>query len=312
MLEWEAYQDLVNTFFQGIDASEAMKRAYSYPLSTLWRNLAEQEATWPPNKGNLITYREGLKKRGLKATTIQLHMVSVRRFFTWLTETNQIPYSPATGIKGAKASETFIKGHLSANQAANLLSSIDTNSIKNKRDYAIIYLMLTTGLRTIEIVRANVRDMAKLEDNTILYVQGKGRDDKDRYVKLAEPVKQAMESYLNSREKIKRDGALFCGVSPRNRGRLTTKTIRYIIKEHLRRIGIDTPMISAHSLRHTAATIALDAGVSIEEVQQILRHKNINTTMLYNHSLMRQKNMGELQICSVISKNLMGNTPRNF
>ena len=81
---------------------------------------------------------------------------------------------------------------------------------------------------------------------------------------------------------------------------MTTRTISGIIKGHMRAAGYDSERLTAHSLRHTAATLALMGGATIQEAQQMLRHSNINTTMLYSHNLTRAANTSEARIAEAI------------
>jgi integrase/recombinase XerD len=85
--------------------------------------------------------------------------------------------------------------------------------------------------------------------------------------------------------------------SDRNFGkRLTTRSISRIVKDNLRKVGIDSSRITAHSLRHTAITLALQAGASIQEAQALGRHANINTTMIYAHNINRITHAPERKI----------------
>ena len=108
-------------------------------------------------------------------------------------------------------------------------------------------------------------------------------------------TKAALEDYLRAR-KATPQGPLFTSLAHRNAGqRLTTKSISRIIKAHLTAAGLVSDRITAHSLRHTAATEALKAGATIQETQQFMRHTNINTTLIYAHNLEKENNpCGEL------------------
>jgi len=87
---------------------------------------------------------------------------------------------------------------------------------------------------------------------------------------------------------------LFASTSNRNSGgRLTTRTIRGLVKKQLRGIGLDDSRKSAHSLRHTFATLALSNGAPVTQVQEAMRHKDISTTMVYVHLMNRLKNAAE-------------------
>ena len=93
-------------------------------------------------------------------------------------------------------------------------------------------------------------------------------------------------------------------MSDRNRNRrLTTRSVSRIIKEHLREIGLDSPRLTAHSLRHTAITLSLQAGATIQEAQALGRHANINTTLIYAHNIDRIAHAPEKKIDAFLEGN---------
>ena len=85
------------------------------------------------------------------------------------------------------------------------------------------------------------------------------------------------------------------------KGRLTTRSISRIVKDNLRKAGIDSDRITAHSLRHTAVTLSLLGGATIQEAQSMARHKNINTTLIYAHNINRIKHAPERVIDTMLS-----------
>ena len=128
-------------------------------------------------------------------------------------------------------------------------------------------------------------------------IQGKGRDEKDNFVILTDKVYQPIVRYLATRGKLSGSEPLFTSTSNNSRGdRLTTRSISGMAKEGLRAIGLDEKVYTAHSLRHTTAVNILRAGGSMEQVQDTLRHANINTSQIYTATVkeeMRLKNSGE-------------------
>ena len=233
-------------------------------------------------------------------STIQAYLAPVRLFFTW-TATEGIYPNVAAHIKGAKIDKGHKKDYLTSRQSGNLLGSIDRTTLKGKRDYAMLGLMITTGLRTISIIRADIGDIRPAGDCTALYYQGKGHEEKAAYVKLAEPVEAAIRDYLNARGEKNPAAPLFASEAHRNAGeRMTTRSISRAAKEHMVEIGLDDERHTAHSLRHTAATLNLLNGGSIEETQQLLGHASINTTMIYSHALERAKNNSEARIAAAV------------
>jgi integrase/recombinase XerC len=114
-------------------------------------------------------------------------------------------------------------------------------------------------------------------------------------------VEQALRAYLKGRQGMKGTDPLFTSTSNNNRGgRVSTRTVSGLVKSRLVSAGYDSERLTAHSLRHTAATLNLLNGGSLEETQQLLRHGNLNTTMIYVHSMNRQKNESETRIAHAI------------
>ena len=179
-------------------------------------------------------------------------------------------------------------------QVRDLLNQIDISTIQGKRDYAIINLMARTGLRTMEVVGADVGDIRQKGGEALLYVQGKGRDSKDSFVILTEKSFFPILDYLGARGKADHKDPLFVSVSDRNKDqRLTTRTLRMIVKENLRRINIDNPKLSAHSFRYFFATQSLIAGAQLLQVKEALRNVSIETTQKYLQAIDRIQNGAE-------------------
>ena len=285
---------LINRFFYFLDVSPATNRTYHYGIKQFMQYLHNENIS-KPSRETIIAYKKALISKGLKPSTVALYLSSIRRFFSWCA--SEKLYEDITlGIKSPKQQAGHKRDYLSGMQIQDTLKN--TNS---KRDYAMLALIATAGLRTIEIVRANVEDVRMLGDVSVLYVQGKGRTDKTEFVKLTPKVKQALNEYLSERGSVKGNEPLFVSESRRNRGkRLTTRTVSGIAKQAMKKAGYDSPRLTAHSLRHSAATLALQAGQSLEDVSAFLRHSSIGVTMVYVHSVQRLNSLCEHSIASAI------------
>ena len=290
--------ELCSRWVQYLDAKPKTIQTYTRNIKPFMEYLHLNGITHP-TRDDIIAYREQVKATH-KPTTTQAYIQAIKLFFQWL-EQEGLYTDIAKHIKGAKLDTDHKKDPLTAKQAAQLLSSINTDSLTGKRDYAIISLMITSGLRTIEIIRANIEEIRNIGDFTALFIQGKGHDEKNTYIKLAEPVEKAIRSYLKARGKAPAAAPLFVSHAHRNDGeRLTTRSISRLAKENLKAAGYDSERLTAHSFRHTAATLNLLNGATIEETQQLLRHTNINTTMIYAHALERANNNSETRIANAI------------
>lgn len=286
-------------FVSFIDVKEKSVQTYTRALRQMFRYFAENGIR-NPEREDIISYRESLKAAGLKPTTVQNYITASRLFFQW-TEQERIYPNVAAHVKGAKLDREHKKDYLTSSQSRAVLAGIDRSSLTGLRDYAIVALTMTDALRTIEVSRADIGDLRTLGDFTVLYVQGKGRDEKTEYVKVSEPVEKAIRDYLRARGETDPEAPLFSSASNNSKGgRLSTRTVSGICKAAMVGAGYDSERLTAHSLRHTGVTLALLNGRPLEEVQEYARHANISTTMIYNHALDKAKNSCSAAVASAL------------
>lgn len=239
-----------------------------------------------------------------KASTVQSYLNAVKLFFKW-TELEGLYPNIAARATTERPDNGFKKDYLTSGQVKRILERIDRTTLQGLRDYAIFTLTVTAGLRTIELTRADIQDIRTVADCRALYIQGKGRADKNEYVKLSAEVDAAITDYLRARAdadgKPAGEAPLFASLSNRDRGgRMTTRSLSRMIKERMRAAGYDSDRLTAHSLRHTAAALNLLNGATVEETRQLLRHTNVNTTLIYSHELERAANKSEERISRAI------------
>ena len=293
-------EELVDRFIEAQDVKQSSK--------LLYRRTLKQYFKWVESKSYLLSeiarpqllqYKEELLLSGMSSLTVGSYITSVRRFYEW-TEANKFYPNVAKGIKTPKRKQQFKKQPLLPAQATALLSYYQDKAL---RDYAIVNLLLRTGLRTIEVIRANVEDINFKGSQRVLLVQGKGRDERDNFVLLTDKAYQPIADYLATRGKVNNSEPLFTSTSNNSKGeRLSTRSISYIAKEGLKAIGLDERSFTAHSLRHTTAVNILRAGGSLETAQFTLRHSNPATTQIYTATLneeRRLQNSGEALIDSL-------------
>ena len=281
--------NLLERFIAYLDASPKTVETYYKALKQLF-SYFYLNGIRQPQREDIVAFREELKASGHKPTTIQNYITATKIFFSWTAQEGFYP-NIAEHLKGAKLNRDHKKDYLTSRQVKEVLDAVERDTLKGLRDYAILSLMITGGLRTIEVVRADIADLRTAGEATVLYVQGKDREEKTEYIKVAPAVEKAIRAYLKARGKAEETEPLFTSTSNNNSGqRLTTRSISGIVKERLVNAGYDSSRLTAHSLRHTAVTLALLAGMDIAEVQQHARHANIATTMIYNHAIDRAKN----------------------
>ena len=159
-------EDTYLRFVSFIDVKQKSVETYTRALRQMFRFFADQGIR-NPQREDIISYRDSLKASGKKPTTIQNYITATRLFFQW-TEQERIYPNVAAHIKGAKLDRDHKKDYLTSNQSKNVLAGIDRSSLTGLRDYAIVALMLTDALRTIEVSRANIEDLRTLGDFTVL------------------------------------------------------------------------------------------------------------------------------------------------
>ena len=302
----EGYAPVVNQSVPIIEAVEAFlsecdiransKNVYRRGLLYFFRWVESTGRTISDlTRADIITFKDSLLATHSNLS-VAGYLVALRRFYEWC-EGNKLYPNIAKGVKSPKRKNAYLKEHLRENQIHDLLKHYEGNL----RDFAIVNLLLRTGLRTIEVVRANVEDITFKGGQRILRVWGKGRDDKDTFVVLTDKAYAPIRAYLDTRKSATLKEPLFISTSNRNLcGRLTTRTISKICKEGFRAIGIDGKEYTAHSLRHTTAVLLLKNG-SLADVQSVLRHSSPATSQIYTKSIEE-----ELRLANPSEKKLDG------
>lgn len=284
VLKQNNLENLFNQFVIFIDATPNTIRTYRGSLKQ-WFIYLRQNQIIQPTAETVRQYRDHLQVTGKKATTVKNYIIAVKRFFAWTEEAGLYP-NIAKFIKSGHLSKSFKKDYLTGSQARQILNHVDRSTLKGKRDYAMLVTMLTMGLRTIEVTRANIEDIRTKGNTTVLFVQGKGHEEKDDLIRMPQHVESAIRDYLSVRKANDLSEPLFVSTSNHNsNGRMTTRSIRRIVKTAFIAAGFDSPRLTAHSTRHTAATLSLLNGATLQQTQELLRHRNIGTTEIYAHNI---------------------------
>lgn len=282
VVDWNSVLDL---FVNSQDCRKSSRDLYRRTLSQFfkWIETTGRKISHLTRE-DILSYKSFLypdteEERRYSALTAGSYLVAVRKFYEW-TEGRLVYPNIAKGIKTPKKTNTFKKRYLHDGEIDSLLSYYTDKSL---RDFAIVNLCLRTGLRTIEVVRADLGDIDIVGGKRVLRVWGKGHSEKDSLVVLTDKAYNPIKEYIeNSRKGAKGNEPLFVSNSRQNKGeRLTTKTVSSICKEGLKAIGLDSRSYTAHSLRHTTASMILEAGGTLFDVQKVLRHSSVNTSQIY-------------------------------
>jgi integrase/recombinase XerD len=273
-------QDLLEAFIASQDVRHSSKGLYKRTLRLFFAWVERQGYELRDvARPHLIEYKEQLLKAGLSTLSVGSYISSVRLFYEW-TEANRYYPNVARGIRAPRRVQEIRKLPLSPSQAAELLAHVERT--QNARDYAIVNLLIRTGLRTIELARADVEDIRQLNGHRVLMIQGKGMSSKDSYVKLTDKSYAPIARYLSG-QTLAPGTPIFRSCSNNSKGeRMTTRTVSGIVKDALRAIGLNDRAFTAHSLRHTAVVNCRRAGGTPEQAQMMARHASPVTTQIYD------------------------------
>lgn len=214
------------------------------------------------------------KRNSCSNVTIDNIRRNISSFFSWLEEEDYILKSPMKRINKIKT-KTVVKNIISDEGIEKL-----RDNCKEKRDLAIIDLLYSTGIRVGELVNLNIEDIDLEGRECIVY----GKGDKERRVYFDAKAKVHLKEYIDAR--TDNNEALFVTLDePHNRLKISGVEIR------LRKLGrmLDLDRIHPHKFRRSMATRAIDKGMPIEQVQKILGHSQIDTTMQY--AMVNQSNV---------------------
>lgn len=291
-------KEYLERFIKFADVSPKSIMTYRVCITQFLRWLYRNNIN-TPTREDILKYKNDLMEKKLKATTQAIYLIAVKRFFSWLS-IERLWNNVSEHVKSQKVDKFHKKDYLTAGQSNELLQSIDRTNLIGLRDYALILTMLSCGLRIIEVVRANREDLTISGGCEVLFVQGKGCLDKSQFCKISKETGEAIRDYLKE-VKLKESDPLFPSLSSRNYlQRLTTIHAGKIVKKRLRQAGFDSDRLTAHSLRHTAVTLALLSGSNIQEAQFFARHTSINSTQVYAHNLNKMDSKVEQNITNSI------------
>lgn len=288
-----SFDMLINTFLERKDLRKSSEDVYRASFDQFINYLVINSIKVPTEK-DIKDFKQHLIDRKLSTFTVISYLNAIKSLFSFLARRNLYP-DIARDIKSPKKPREFMRDALTKEQAQELLKSSLGDEIVEKRNYAILSILLRCGLRSIELIRANVGDIRKCNGTPVLWVHGKGRDEKDEYVVLTQEALKSIMAYLLLRgEVINQDEPLFASHGNRNaNGRLSTRSVRRLVKEHLKIIGLNEKELTCHSLRHTFATLALANNAPLIAIQKAMRHTDINSTIIYTHMADRLTNGAE-------------------
>jgi integrase/recombinase XerD len=244
----------------------------------------------------VVRYRNGMQERRLSPSTVNLRLAAVRGLFNRLLREGKVQGNPADPelVEGLPVSDESRTQGLTLDEVKRILDSCD-GTLRGLRDRALLMTLYFEGLRRSEASRLRYRDITTKRG---LVEVRNSKNNPYATIRLRAEVKTAIDDYLEvlNRElrklETRPEDPVFCSLSRlRSFGkRLSPSAINDIVKKRVRDAGIADKRITAHSWRHTSCTLALAAGVPVQQVQRHLRHKKIETTLRYDREREVRKN----------------------
>ena len=257
--------------------------SYKNDISSFLSWLNKKQINYQQVSGkNINEFISNLFNSGLKSSSINRKISSIKHFYLFLSKKKIIKYSPADEIETPKQ-EKYLPISMSEDEVERLLSSPNPNQIIERRDKAMIEILYATGMRISELVNLKLTDIDF--NRSVLKVFGKG--SKERLVPYGEKAAEALDIYLRDRKKSDSKNVFLS-----NRGsQITRGAFWQRIKIYIKRENLKSS-ISPHTLRHAFATHLLNRGADLRSVQILLGHSDLSTTQIYTH--IAKQRLGEI------------------
>lgn len=240
-------------------------------------------------RAHVIAWRKSLEAQGQRPPTIRRKLSAISSLFRYLCEANAVAHNPVNGVERPKANNNEGKTPaLGRDQVKRLLKAPPADTLKGKRDRAILSTLLFHGLRREELCRLTIGDIQSREGVVHFRVHGKG--DKERYLPVHLSTQRLIQDYLamaGHGDDVR--GALFRPVRNNRTGNLDRaldpgSVYQNVVKKYGAETGLSVEVkdLCVHAMRATAATNALANDADIAKVQEWLGHANVSTTRLYD------------------------------
>ena len=257
--------------------------SYKNDISSFLSWLNNKQINYQQVSGkNINEFISKLFNSGLKSSSINRKISSIKHFYLFLSKKKIIKYSPADEIETPKQ-EKYLPISMSEDEVERLLSSPNSNLTIERRDKAMIEILYATGMRISELVNLKLTDVDF--NRSVLKVFGKG--SKERLVPYGEKAAEALDIYLRDRKRSDSKNVFLS-----NRGsQITRGAFWQRIKIYIKRENLKSS-ISPHTLRHAFATHLLNRGADLRSVQILLGHSDLSTTQIYTH--IAKQRLGEI------------------
>ncbi len=253
------------------------ERSYLSDLEQFFDFLDGKDVTTTDHQ-TLRRFIAFLMKGEAKKSSIARKLSAIRSFFKYLNRQGVLSGNPAKLVSTPRR-EKRLPAVLTADDAQRLMEAPDTtthgNSDTVSRDRAVLETLYSTGIRASELTGMNRDDIDR--HDRLVRIRGKGR--KERVVPIGRRALDAVNAYLDTKENIPENDAVFTGPSGK---RLTARTVQRILENYRKSLGL-AQKASPHTLRHSFATHLLESGADLRAIQELLGHASLSTTQRYTH-----------------------------
>ena len=270
--------------FDLLDVSETTRQDYKYRIGLFLDFTSERGF----NRNSFLEFKRALAERtDLAVSTKNKYLATAKIFLKEANRQGALPADITQNIKTFSQNKKHKRDGLNDEEIKTLTNAMQAlpETPTNARLKAILSLLVFQGLRQVEVIRLDVRDIDFISKTA--FIQGKGQDDKEPINLHPEAIK-AIQGYLKGNRIA--DGALFTSQSNNSKNkRLTTRAIRDIVKETLNALGIEK---TTHGFRHyfTTTLIKVYKG-DLLEVAQYTRHKSLEMLQVYNDNINRKADL---------------------
>lgn len=280
---------LIEEFLSERLITDGSSKTYRTTLNIWVRWMVQHGGITNPSTGQIVSWMKNLEEEGRTQMTIENYMKVISIFFRWLRSKGYFE-DKTKGVNVKRASREYRKEYIREDVMKPWLESLKSDTVIEKRNKAIINLMVVCGFRSVEVSRFDVRDIKTTSSGYAIRIQRKGHKEKDQLVGIPSNCIDLINDYLLFRGVSDSSEPLF--VSHREgqgSGRLFPYSVSQLITNELIKAKIKSKMITPHSLRHSAAAYAIKNDVPEYDIRQMLGHTSARTTERYLRMIAAEK-----------------------
>jgi len=278
-----SYRNLILEFCAEWDAAPGTLETYRALINRFffWMGKTGYEP-YAPKENHVLIYKKTLKARESSASYVNLNLSALRSFFVWC-ERKDYYQNIMLNLKALPRNREFVKAPLMGDDVKKLLTTCDTSTLRGSRDFALIRLIFTCGLRLSEALSVRLCDFNP-RNNTVA-IKPKHRYERE-VISIDQVVADDLQLYLSMRQDELAEGTPIFAAHPVNGRWEAPRLFRRndastMISKRLKDAGLKQPGISCHSLRHGAACSLIMNGATLYEVSVFLRHKSADVSRIY-------------------------------